>query len=349
VEEFGLGGIARYAADVADLIHPAVGVRVATTDAGPAPGLAAPHEVWFPVGSGAPPAKARGALLGLRRAALRVRRGDAAWFPLGIRPGYEALLLRALRARGGKVVATVHNRVPHEAAGASDRIARLAAACDAVVVHTAELREWAERRGATVAADLPFPVPGVAHAGPAGVHDRASLGAGDRDLLLVLAGNLRAYKGVDVLLEAVAGLPADACVRVVLAGQVGGDDPMARARALGVADRVHLIGGYLPDGELVDVLTAADAVALPYRRIDHSGMAVLAAALGLPAVASDLRSLRAVYAEGAVYVPPADPAALTVALAGLPAALPRLRAALSDRTEVDPADAYRRLARALLS
>ncbi|MGI8874667.1 MAG: hypothetical protein ACR2KP_10130, partial [Egibacteraceae bacterium] len=111
VEEFGLGGIARYAADVADLIHPVVGVRVATTDAGPAPGLAAPHEVWFPVGSGSPPAKARGALLGLRRGALRVQRGDAARFPLGIRPGFEALLLRALRARGGRVVATVHNRV----------------------------------------------------------------------------------------------------------------------------------------------------------------------------------------------------------------------------------------------
>lgn len=343
IEEFGRGGIARYAADVADLLHPEIAARVATTNQGPASGLQAPHEVWFPVGSGSATGKVRAAAVGMARAAHRVQRGDVAWVPLGIRPAFEASLIRVLRGAGARLVGTVHNRAPHERQGGSERVTRLAAACDVVVVHTEELRAWARDAGATVAEDLPFPVPRTAAEDPAGVHDRASLGVGRDELLVALAGNLRAYKGIDVLLDALALLPPDAGVRVVLAGRVpAGDDPLGRARALGVGDRVRLLDAYLPDGELVDVLTAADVVALPYQRIDHSGMAALAASLGTPAVASDLPSLREVYGGAATYVPPGDAAALAVALTSVRDELPRLRAALRDRSVPDPRAAYQR-------
>lgn len=349
VDEFGSGGIARYAADVADLLHPEVEVRVATTDDGPAPGLRAPSQAWFPVGGRSAAGKARGAATGLLRAVARIRPGDVAWVPLGVRPRYERALVGVLRLRRAVVVGTVHNRRPHEGRGTDESVARIAARCNRVVVHTAELRTWARERGLPLLADLPFPVSPALHT-PAGVHDRASLGARPGDVLVALPGNLRAYKGVQVLIEAVGRLPPDARVRVVLAGSPGpGVDLRARVADLG--DRLTLLDRYLPDGELADVLDAADVVVLPYLRVDHSGMAQLAAARGLVAVASDLPALRETFGPRARYVAAGVASVLADALTGLHADLTQLRAAPPPPT-VDPEairTAYRDAVTALLT
>ncbi|OMQ15589.1 hypothetical protein A7K94_0208420, partial [Modestobacter sp. VKM Ac-2676] len=60
VEQFGHGGIGRYAVDVANLVGPVEDTVVATTDGGPVDGLAGRSVVWFPRGSDSPVAKAPG-------------------------------------------------------------------------------------------------------------------------------------------------------------------------------------------------------------------------------------------------------------------------------------------------
>lgn len=345
VEPFGRGGVAQYACDVARLLEPVASVRLGTSSDGPAVGHTGPVECWFPRIGPPTAARAVAAAVGLWCARRRPRPGDTVWVALGFRPRYERLLVVALRRAGCRVVATVHNRHPHEHPGAAAAVLAAARRCDVVVVHTAEMEAWA-RSGGLPWARLPFPPPAGGLVAAAGVHSRRSLGLAESDVVLSVVGNLRGYKGVDVLLEALGRLTDASPVQVVLAGQAQGWDVLAAADAAGARRRVRLIEGFLPHGELLDVLDLADAAALPYRRIDHSGAGALAASRGLPAVASDLPALRELFGDAAAYVAPGAVDALTDALRALPERLPVLRRNRRAATE-DPAlaAAYQTFAR----
>ncbi len=80
---------------------------------------------------------------------------------------------------------------------------------------------------------------------------------------IAYAGHLYAWKGVDVLLEAIARLPE---VRGLIVGGHGQEPDLARLRALAkelrIEDRVTFTG-YLPPSAVASQLARADIVALP--------------------------------------------------------------------------------------
>jgi glycosyltransferase involved in cell wall biosynthesis len=142
---------------------------------------------------------------------------------------------------------------------------------------------------------------------------------------ILFFGLLRHYKGIDVLLRAFADVP-DA--RLVIAGDPV--DPVGPLQelsgSLGVADRVDWRLGFLPDAEVGALLRDATLVALPYRRIDSSGVLATALGHGRPVVVSDVGSLGATVREFGAgrVVPSEDESALAAALNELlddPAAL----------------------------
>jgi rhamnosyl/mannosyltransferase len=124
------------------------------------------------------------------------------------------------------------------------------------------------------------------------------------------------YKGLEVLIAALAGLPS---ARALIAG----DGPMrgayeAAARSQGVADRVRFLG-LVDDATKVAVYHAADVFALPcLNRAEAFGEVQVEAQLcGLPVVASSVDSgvvdvTR--HGETGLCVPPGDAAALAGAL-----------------------------------
>jgi glycosyltransferase involved in cell wall biosynthesis len=132
---------------------------------------------------------------------------------------------------------------------------------------------------------------------------------------LLFFGLIRQYKGLDVLLRALAELPE---ARLVVAG-----DPLepveplqALARELGVADRVEWRLGFLPEEEIPRLMHEATLVVLPYRKIDSSGVLATALGHGRPAVVTDVGGLPDAirnFGAGRV-VPPEDPAALAGAI-----------------------------------
>ncbi len=104
---------------------------------------------------------------------------------------------------------------------------------------------------------------------------------------VLYAGRLSAEKGVDVLIDAAALLPADIGVTIA------GDGPelaslRARAEAAGVAHRVRFLGR-VPSGELHDLMRSSAVVVAPSRWYENQPMVVLEAfGCARPVVASDL-------------------------------------------------------------
>jgi glycosyltransferase involved in cell wall biosynthesis len=134
---------------------------------------------------------------------------------------------------------------------------------------------------------------------------------------VVLAfGLIRPYKGLDLLLEAMAGLP-DAELWVV--GRPFGVDLVPlRRRAGEIATRVRFLTRFVADRELPAIFERADVVALPYRDAEQSGVLYTALAFGKPIVLSDVGGFPEVAARGAArLVSAGDPDALAEALGEL--------------------------------
>ena len=135
---------------------------------------------------------------------------------------------------------------------------------------------------------------------------------------ILFFGLLRRYKGIDVLLRAIARVPE---ARLVVAGDpLEAVEPLRLlAHDLGIAGRVEWRLGFVPDGEVGPLMQDATLVALPYRRIDSSGVLATALGHGRPVVVTDVGELGDTVQEfGAGRVVPAeDDAALACALTGL--------------------------------
>jgi len=140
-------------------------------------------------------------------------------------------------------------------------------------------------------------------------------------------GRLDAHKGVEMLVEAVAG-QAGWTLHVV------GDGPQAadiRRRAAPLHEQVS-ITGFVPTEELPAVYRSFDVVVIPSLETPRwteqfCRVAVEAMASGVPIVASSSGALPEVVGDAGVFVPPGNPAALRTALLEL-AADPERRAAL---------------------
>jgi glycosyltransferase involved in cell wall biosynthesis len=259
-------------------------------------------------------------------------------------PAY-AVLLRALRPARVPVVVLAHNVLPHERRAVDVPLVRtLLRRADAVLVHSDEQAALAGTLAdtpVTVAALAPFP-PAPA-SGPA----RPPEAAPTRSLLFF--GLVRPYKGLDVLLRALAAGPPD--VRLVVAGEFwGGTAPTERLLAeLGIAQRVELRLGYVPAPEIPALFARADALVLPYRTVTGTQHTWLAFAHGLPVVATRVGTLAEQVRDGVdgLLVDPDDVAGLAAALRRLyqPGCLPTLRANVHP---VDPTPQWRAYVAALL-
>jgi glycosyltransferase involved in cell wall biosynthesis len=139
-------------------------------------------------------------------------------------------------------------------------------------------------------------------------------------LHLLFFGFVRPYKGLDVLLRALArtgGGPS--ALTLTVAGEFWGclDATRALVSELGLGDRVELRPGYVPAGEIGALLGAADALVLPYRDGTASQNAWLAFSHGVPVIATRAGTFAAQITDGAdgLLCEPGDETSLAAALA----------------------------------
>jgi glycosyltransferase involved in cell wall biosynthesis len=136
---------------------------------------------------------------------------------------------------------------------------------------------------------------------------------------LVLFGEIKPYKGLDILVEAVAALsPSERRqLRVIVAGRPRMDLAPLRARiaALRLQAQFDLRLKRLSEEEMAALFAQADGFAFPYRQIDASGVYYLVRSLGKWLIASRVGIFaEEMRGEEGALVPPGDVAALSQAL-----------------------------------
>lgn len=233
--------------------------------------------------------RGRASVLHLHWPERRVR--DASRLPALARSGALLGVLDAFRARGGRVVWTVHNLAAHGGryhAWLEPRFWRaFTRRLDGFIALSPSGAEAARERYPALR-DVPgFVVP---HGHYRGAYpDQVGRDAARRALalppearVLGFLGQVRPYKNVAHLLRTFARLP-EPDLRLLVAGQPKPEPLAAELRALAEADsRVRLAPGFVPGDEVQGWLRAMDLAVLPYREILNSGSAILALSFDRP-------------------------------------------------------------------
>jgi glycosyltransferase involved in cell wall biosynthesis len=128
---------------------------------------------------------------------------------------------------------------------------------------------------------------------------------------ILFFGRIHAYKGLDVLLNAMGGVwDALPHATLTIAGE-GDIDPHPALED----SRVTLRQGHVPEEDVPALIRAATCVALPYRQASQSGVGSRIKPYGRPQVVTDVGGLPELVADGSgLLVPPEDPQALARAL-----------------------------------
>jgi glycosyltransferase involved in cell wall biosynthesis len=125
-------------------------------------------------------------------------------------------------------------------------------------------------------------------------------------------GRVEQYKGIEILLRAAALLPPDVTLTVAGAGPLSGTE---QALIREMDSRVRLLNRFIEDDEAAQLLQQAGVLAMPYLHATQSSLPLIAAAFGLPVVASAVGTFaKEVPALGGIVVPPGNPEALAGAL-----------------------------------
>jgi glycosyltransferase involved in cell wall biosynthesis len=124
---------------------------------------------------------------------------------------------------------------------------------------------------------------------------RARLGLGEKDVVVLFAGELAFPTGADLVVDAMATVHGDpAPVRLILAGEgpLRGDLE-SRARHGGYAHCCRFLGD-VSAADFNDVLAASDAVIIPARTAQDGGFAAAALAAGKPVLTTHQARIEAV-------------------------------------------------------
>ncbi len=245
------------------------------------------------------------------------------WVHPVMAPPYRYLLARAPDTALRVVIC--HNVEPHERVPLTRRLSgSVLRRSDLLVVHAShqrdELARLGVRRETIVEAFHPrFSAPDLCAlpSDSAVAAERAR--QGDPDCSLLAFGAIRPYKGIDLALRALARVPREIRIRLVVAGVFwdGGEELRRLVHELRLQDRVELRDGFVSNEDAALLFSAADASLLPYRSATQSGVVQLSFAYGVPVIATAVGGLTEAVSDGedGILCPGGDLDALSAAIA----------------------------------
>ncbi|MBN1944557.1 MAG: glycosyltransferase [Bradymonadales bacterium] len=243
------------------------------------------------------------------------------WHPF-FAPSFGTIARSVRRHRTATVLFLCHNVFPHEASAVDRLLLRYAyGQADGFVVQASVERDKIHSllgRDAVVEV-APHPpydrfTRQATPIDPATARQTLGLTA---SRILLFFGLIRPYKGLGVLLEALARVQTPD-LQLVVVGECYEDKKRYRDQIdrLGIGGRVLLVTRYIPDDQVPLYFAAADVAVLPYLSATGSGIAQMAFAFGLPVIVSGVGGIPEMVKEGetGLLVPPGCPDVLARAI-----------------------------------
>ncbi len=229
---------------------------------------------------------------------------------------------RLVRGNGHtRVVAITDNVIPHEKRPGDGPLTRyFLSACNGFVTMSRSVLNDLQRLGFGRQPALYRPHPLYDNFGPAKpkVAALATLGLDPAFQYVLFFGFIRAYKGLDILLEAMADARVAALpVKLLIAGEFYEDAAPYEA----LIQRYHLESrlvratDFIPNEQVANYFSAADLVVQPYKNATQSGVSQVAYHFGRPMLVTDVGGLAELIPAGVVgYVVPPTASAIADAL-----------------------------------
>ncbi len=227
-------------------------------------------------------------------------------------------------ARGNghtRIVAITDNVIPHEKRPGDGPFTRyFLNACDGFVTMSRAVLADLQRLGFGGKPALYRPHPLYDNFGPAKPKADAlvALELAPQFRYVLFFGFIRAYKGLDILLEAMADARVAALpVKLLIAGEFYEDAAPYEAliKKYNLESRLVRATDFIPNEKVAAYFSAADLVIQPYKNATQSGVSQVAYHFGRPMLVTDVGGLAELIPSGVVgYVVPPTPSAIADAL-----------------------------------
>lgn len=228
---------------------------------------------------------------------------------------------RCARSQKTKVVAMIHNMIPHEKTILDLLFPRyFVNAMDGFVTMSESVIKDVNKFDSNKKPKVFSPHPIYDHYGTILPKKEAAekLGLNDKYLYILFFGFIRHYKGLDLLIEALADSRLRKFqIHLIVAGEFY-EEPKLYLDAIiryNLESLVELRTGYIPDNEVRNYFSLADLVAQPYRTATQSGVSQIAYHFEKPMLVTNVGGLAEIVPDGKVgYVVDVDPIKIADAL-----------------------------------
>lgn len=241
------------------------------------------------------------------------------WLPF-MGPALGTILRTAKKRTQAISIGITDNVIPHEQRPGDKALTRYyLGGCDGFIVMSKSVEEDIRKfTSLQPVAYTPHPI--YDNYGPISGRKAAlqQLGLPARQRYLLFFGFIREYKGLDLLLQAMA-LPQvrSLGLQLIVAGEFYGPEAPYRqmVEGLGIAEAVVFRSSYIPKEEVGLYFAAADLVVQPYKTATQSGISQLAFHFEKPMVVTDVGGLPEIVRHGEEgYVVPISPEAIANAI-----------------------------------
>ena len=217
------------------------------------------------------------------------------WIPL-MGPALGTILRRVKKNKHTKIICIADNVIPHEhRPGDTTFTSYFLKSCDAFITMSekvmADLRLFQKSKPGKI---IQHPLYDNFGSTLSKEDARRNLGLSQSEKIILFFGFIRQYKGLDILLHAMADdRIRNAGIKLMIAGEFYEDKRqyIDLIDQLKIKDQLILRTDFIPDFEVRNYLCAADAVIQPYRNATQSGVTPLAYHFEKPMVVTNVGGL----------------------------------------------------------
>jgi glycosyltransferase involved in cell wall biosynthesis len=219
------------------------------------------------------------------------------WLPF-MGPSLGTVLRQIKKNRHTKIICIADNIIPHEKRPGDKPFTNyFLKACDGFITMSetvlADLRQFEKNKPALL---VPHPLYDNFGEKISKEEAKKKLGLNLEDKIVVFFGFIRRYKGLDMLLEAMADSRIkEQHIKLLIAGEFYEDEQPYRKliHDLHLEDRVILHNHFIADADVKNFICAADCIVQPYRNATQSGVTPLAYHFEKPMIVTNVGGLPA--------------------------------------------------------